>query len=64
MNTWISVADRLPKKFAHVICFFPNKDCGSQIMIDYMESDKGYFATEWKWGAPTHWMPLPDLPIK
>lgn len=59
---WVSVEDRLPKKFTNILCFFPNKDYGSQIEIDYMETDRGYFAREFKWGAPTHWMPLPQPP--
>ena len=64
MNNWISVKDGLPEKYTHVLCFFPKKEYGSQIEIDYMESEDGYFARQFKWGAPTHWMPFPTLPTE
>jgi hypothetical protein len=59
---WISVEDRLPEKFVDVLCFYPSKNYGGNIEIDYMESDRGYFASQFKYGIPTHWMPLPKPP--
>lgn len=61
---WISVEDRLPAKFTHVLCLYPSKNYGSNIVVDYMESDRGYFAYQFKYGEPTHWMPLPEPPTE
>lgn len=63
-NKWISVEDRLPEKFTDVLCLYPSKNYGSNIVVDYMESDRGYFAEQFKYGEPTHWMPLPELPTE
>lgn len=62
MNQWISVKDNLPEKFINVLCWYPSKNYGSNIVIDYMESDRGYFARQFKYGELTHWMPLPEPP--
>ncbi len=59
---WISVKDRLPEKFKDVLCFFPKKDYGNMMAVDYMETEDGWFARQLKWGVPTHWMPLPEPP--
>lgn len=64
LHEWISVNDRLPEKFVHVLCVYPSKDYGSNIVVDYMESDRGYFAEQFKYGPPTYWMPLPELPVE
>lgn len=61
---WISIKDRLPEKFTDVLCLYPSKDYGSNIVVDYMESDRGYFAEQFRYGEPTHWMPMPELPIE
>lgn len=61
---WISVKDRLPDKFKYVLCFCPDKDYGSKVVVDYAESSEGYFANQFKYGAPTHWIPLPAPPIE
>lgn len=61
---WISVEDRLPEKFMNVLCLYPSKNYGSNIVVDYMESDRGYFAYQFKYGEPTHWMPLPAPPTE
>ena len=63
-HEWISIDDRLPEKFTHVLCLYPSKNYGSNIVVDYMESDRGYFAEQFKYGSPTHWMPLPEPPNK
>ena len=63
-NKWISVEDRLPEKFKDVLCLYPSKNYGSNIVVDYMESDRGYFAEQFRYGEPTHWMPLPELPTE
>ena len=59
---WISVQKQPPEKFKHVLCFFPGKDYGSKMEADYAETDDGHFASQFKWGAPSHWMPLPAEP--
>jgi hypothetical protein len=61
---WISVEDRLPAKFTKVLCFYPSKKYGSNIVVDYMESDDGSFAEQFRHGAPTHWIPLPVPPTE
>lgn len=63
-SKWISVEDRLPEKFVDVLCWYPTKNYGSNIAIDYMESDRGYFAHQFKYGEPTHWIPLPAPPTE
>lgn len=59
---WVSVNERLPKKFETVLCYFPKKEYGCKVQPDYSESDSGYFASQFKWGRPSHWMPLPEPP--
>ena len=59
---WISVDERLPDKWKKVLCFYPEKDYGSNAVIDYMETDDGHFAEQHQYGKPTHWMPLPEPP--
>jgi hypothetical protein len=60
---WISVEDRLPEKFADVLCLYPSRGYRSNTMVvDYMETEDGYFAEQFKYGVPTHWMPLPEPP--
>jgi hypothetical protein len=61
---WISVEDRLPEKFTNVLCLYPSKNYESNIVVDYMESDRGYFAEQFRYGEPTHWMPLPQPPTE
>lgn len=61
---WISVKDNPPEKFEYVLCFFPDKKYGSKIEADYAETDHGHFANQFKWGEPSHWMPLPTLPTE
>lgn len=61
---WISVEDKLPEKFMNVLCLYPSKNYGSNIVVDYMESDRGYFAEQFRYGEPTHWMPLPTPPTE
>ena len=61
MNEWINVKDRLPEMFKYVICFCPEKDYGSKIVVDYAETDGG-FAERIRYGKTTHWMPLPEPP--
>ena len=62
VQEWISVKDRLPEQFVNVLCYFPEKDYGSKAEIDYAETTDGHFASSFKWGHPTHWMPLPQPP--
>jgi hypothetical protein len=63
-SKWISVNDELPEKFTNVLCLYPSKNYGSNIAVDYMESDRGYFAEQFRYGEPTHWMPLPTPPTE
>lgn len=61
---WISVKDRLPEKFADVLCLYRSRGYrDNTIVVDYMETDDGYFAKQFDYGVPTHWMPLPK-PLK
>lgn len=62
---WIPVSERLPERFENVLCYFPEKDYGSPVMVDYNESTReeiAVFARQYKWGKVTHWMPLPEYP--
>ena len=61
---WISIKDRLPEKFTDVLCLYPSKNHGSNVVVDYMESDRGCFAEQFRYGEPTHWMPLPPPPAE
>ena len=61
-QAWISVEERLPKKWKHVLCYYPEKDYGSKVVVDYAETDDGYFAEQYLFGKPSHWMPLPEPP--
>lgn len=61
-SEWISVDERLPEKFTNVLCLYPSRNYGGNIVVDYMESDRGCFAEQFKYGEPTHWMPLPEAP--
>lgn len=54
VQEWISVKDRLPESFKHVLVF-RNGD----IKIDYYE-EFGWFAHDYNGGKATHWMPLPE----
>lgn len=62
MSKWIPVTERLPEERVNVLCFFPQKDYGSNAEIDYREYHSDGFAMEFKFGKPTHWMPLPEPP--
>ena len=62
VQEWISTNDRLPEQFVDVLCYFPEKDCGSKAEIDYAETTDGHFVSSFKWGHPTHWIPLPQPP--
>lgn len=62
VQEWVSVKDRLPEQFVDVLCYFPEKDYGSKAEIDYMETIDGHFVSSFKWGHPTHWIPLPQPP--
>ena len=59
---WISVDERLPKKRQKCLCYYPEKDYGSKVVVDYAETDNGGFAEQFKFGKPSHWMPLPEAP--
>ena len=61
---WTSVEDELPDIFQDVLCFFPNKKFGSKIEISYFETKSGVCADTYKYEAPTHWQPLPELPTE
>lgn len=59
---WISVDERVPKKWQRCLCYYPEKDYGSNVVVDYAETDNGGFAEQYKFGKPSHWMPLPEAP--
>lgn len=59
---WISVDESLPEKWQKCLCYYPEKDYGSKVVVDYAETDKGGFAEQFQFGNPSHWMPLPEAP--
>lgn len=59
---WISVEERLPEKGQHVLCLYPQKDYGSKCVVDYAETADGFFAEQYLFERPSHWMPLPEPP--
>ena len=59
---WISIDERSPKKRQRCLCYYPEKDYGSKIVVDYAETDDGGFAEQFQFGKPSHWMPLPKAP--
>ena len=59
---WTSVDERLPEKWQKCLCYYPEKDYGSKVVVDYAETDKGGFAEQFQFGKPSHWMPLPEAP--
>lgn len=61
-SEWISVEERSPKRREKCLCYYPQKDYGSKVVVDYAETDDGYFAEQYQFGAPSHWMPLPEPP--
>lgn len=61
-QAWISVEERVPKLREKCLCYYPQKDYGSKVVVDYAETDRGYFGEQYKFGAPSHWMPLPEPP--
>jgi hypothetical protein len=63
-SEWISVEERLPKKRQKCLCYYPEKDYGSKVVVDYAETDNGGFAEQFRFGKPSHWMPLPEAPKK
>jgi hypothetical protein len=62
MSEWISVDERVPKKRQRCLCYYPEKDYGSKVVVDYAETDNGGFAEQFQFGKPSHWMPLPEAP--
>ena len=56
IQEWVSVDDRLPKRFESVLVFRDGK-----ISIDYNEGN-GWFAYDFNGKRVTHWMPLPLAP--
>lgn len=61
-QAWISVDDRSPDKWQRCLCYYPEKDYGSKVVVDYAETDNGGFAEQFQFGKPSHWMPLPEAP--
>lgn len=59
---WTSVDERFPEKWQKCLCYYPEKDYGSKVVVDYAETDKGGFAEQFQFGKPSHWMPLPEAP--
>lgn len=65
---WISVKDRLPDEYCQVLIYCPQsfpKNC--RVLAASFYDDNGLFycdAYEQVHHDVTHWMPLPDDPIK
>lgn len=65
MRSWISVKEKAPRRFECVLCYYPDKEYGSKIMVDFNQYDAGetpHFSNQRLWGRVTHWMPLPEPP--
>ena len=63
---WIPVTEALPKNNEIVFCC--NDKFGEIGFGAYNEKDKNNFRNGWRtdkniWQDPSHWMPLPSLPI-
>lgn len=55
-----------PEKYKYVLCFYPQKEYGCKIQIDYNErgpGEKACFSEQGRWGEVSHWMPLPKEPM-
>lgn len=71
---WISVKDRLPIEYQHVIVFAPEYLKATNIFIGYYRKDRGFACYNPDCGHcydpsydgycenATHWMPLPEQP--
>lgn len=60
---WSSVKENPPREGECVFCYFPHKQYGSKIMVDYNQAGEGatpHFSNQALWGRCTHWMPLPS----
>lgn len=63
-NPWVSVEDRLPEEGTDVLVTVKNKSC-EYIAVGYYFKREGWtesYTDEAITVAPTHWMPLPQLP--
>ena len=60
---WISIDERVPEKRQRCLCYYPEKDYGSKVVVDYAETDNGGFAEQFQFGKPSHWMPIPEAPV-
>ena len=68
MSGWISVKNRLPKKYQYVLAASPNGDMVVACVFDYDE-DVVFWKAQVDMGLecdmdfdPVCWMPLPELP--
>lgn len=59
---WHRINKKLPKQGENILSFYPQKNYGSSMVIDYLETGEKSFAFEFKYGKPTHWIPLPEPP--
>lgn len=63
MAEWISVEDRLPKPFEHILGYVADSGDGSFIGERYSLGGKSiYFIALNDIRLATHWMPLPEPP--
>lgn len=62
VNQWISVKDRLPENCIEVLVY--DTDCG--IVIGWYDKEIGDFAADFisPLDVVTHWMPLPEPPVR
>ena len=62
---WNKTSEILPEINQAVLCYFPQKSYGPQIMVAYKATGGGasnWFSESFRWGIVTHWMPLPEPP--
>ncbi|MCQ4169705.1 DUF551 domain-containing protein [Hafnia paralvei] len=65
MNTWISVADRLPSEFGRYLCYVEEQNDLGKSHYQWNCSWNGdVFSDSSLTGRVTHWMPLPAAPAQ
>ena len=64
---WIPVTKKLPEMYEYVLVYYPNSQAYSKITVDWMMTNEKFTLddstdTDVFFGAPTHWMPIPEPP--
>ena len=69
MTQWISVDERLPENAKSVLAYFTHGEngvLGHQCIVVLDQSGGGWYEVDegYHINAPTHWMPLPEGPLR